>query len=85
MTTDEPSGAPEAGFAGTAVPPPLEVEGGAPRGPDHNSPIDPGMPPTDADGATPAEAGAETGADTGAESRGPAGRVGAPEPRPRGQ
>jgi hypothetical protein len=61
------------GLTGSAVPPPLEVEGGAPRGPTRNSPIDPGTPPTDADGLTEAEA------------RHLAGQDGAAEPHPRSQ
>lgn len=71
MPTDPPTDAPE-DLTGSVAPPPLEVEGGAPRGPDRNSPIDPGMPPTDADGAP------------GGESR-DGGRTGAPEPQPRPQ
>ena len=55
MPTDQPPSTPD-DLSRIAVPPPLEVEGGAPRGPDHNSPIDPGMPPTDADGAVRGEA-----------------------------
>ena len=72
MPTDQPSHAPD-DLPAAAGPPPLEVEGGAPRGPDGNSPIDPGMPPTDADGAATAEA------------RDVAGRAGVPEPQPRAQ
>lgn len=49
MPTDQPRSSDD--LSGIVVPPPLEVEGGAPRGPGQNSPIDPGMPPTDADGS----------------------------------
>lgn len=60
------------GLAGSGLVPPLEVEGGAPRGPDGNSPIDPGMPPTDAGGAVQGEASRDAA-------------VGVPEPHPRSQ
>lgn len=50
MPTDQPRDFP-ADIAGIVVPPPLEVEGGAPRGPYKNSPLDPGTPPTDAGGS----------------------------------